>query len=335
MEEDAVCRLLRAGVVDVQVRPDTPGASWKPVEDWRPFQAALAPFAAGRAWDTAGKTGGGAAAQKEARDEAAAAEARRVELVRRDRDQRLTEEAERLLAPHKERVATFVEIAFTKGALVDEYGDPDTQAFPKEATRFLRKVAMLDKRWNFINGVTKEQVQRLTRSSRPSLAGDSPVPNHVREQQVVLWEVVSRLGAAVDAYAAVRKGAQRQFSGQGSSAGTGYELHILALLTPLPGVSSPRRIGQSGDCGGDLLCTVGSRRVVAQVKYYSDKVGTASVQEVYAAKANYSGDVAVVITNNIFTLPARRLAKQLGVELIERADVAALRAFVEKLRASS
>jgi restriction system protein len=123
----------------------------------------------------------------------------------------------------------------------------------------------------------------------------------------------------------LRKAGEPEFSG------VEYEQHILSILSGLPQVASARRIGQSGDCGGDLLFTVGSHRVVAQVKRYSGNVGSGAVQEVFAAKANYDCTEAVVVTNSAFTQPARRLAKQIGVRLVQRADLAALRELVDTL----
>jgi HJR/Mrr/RecB family endonuclease len=114
--------------------------------------------------------------------------------------------------------------------------------------------------------------------------------------------------------------------------GTDFELCLLAWLRPISGVQGARQIGKSGDYGGDILFQVGTSRVVLQAKSYSGKVGTSSVQEVFAARQNYSCNVAAVVTNSDFTLPAQRLAKRVGVRLVERASSEAVRRLIDAIQ---
>lgn len=73
----------------------------------------------------------------------------------------------------------------------------------------------------------------------------------------------------------------------------------------------------SGDYGADIIATKRGRRYAIQCKYYSKPVGLKAVQEVVAAKRHYRCSKAMVITNCTYTKPARVLANENGVVLIE------------------
>jgi FHA domain/Restriction endonuclease len=240
--------------------------------------------------------------------------------------------AKRLLDSQRARVNTFVQIAFTRGAQRDEYGDPDHEAFARETAKFLVKLAKLDGEWRFTERVTKAQILKLVASQRPEVREVSEEMRSYFEDRRLLWEILTSLQALVTSYRpalADGRGETPRRERARSLSGTEYEFYILGLLSAHPAVSSARRIGGSGDCGGDLLFVVGTKRIVAQAKRYSGKVGTDSIQEVYAAKANYTCDIAVVVTTSSFTSPARRLAAQLGVHLIARADSDSLQEFMQ------
>ena len=71
----------------------------------------------------------------------------------------------------------------------------------------------------------------------------------------------------------------------------------------------------SGDDGIDVIAYKKGRKYGFQCKKYSSPVGNKAVQEVYAGKAIYDCDVAVVITNSTFTAAATETAEKLGVLL--------------------
>lgn len=73
----------------------------------------------------------------------------------------------------------------------------------------------------------------------------------------------------------------------------------------------------SGDYGADIIATKRGRRYAIQCKYYSRPVGLKAVQEVVAAKRHYGCSRAMVITNRTYTKPARQLAEENKVELVE------------------
>lgn len=74
----------------------------------------------------------------------------------------------------------------------------------------------------------------------------------------------------------------------------------------------------SGDFGVDILATKDGINYAIQCKRYHDKVGLEAIQEVYAGRAYYECHVAVVLTNQLFTPNAIKLADKIGVVLWDR-----------------
>jgi len=73
----------------------------------------------------------------------------------------------------------------------------------------------------------------------------------------------------------------------------------------------------SNDQGADLVIEKEGIRSVVQAKFYSTPVGNKAVQEVVASKAYYeNAPHAIVITNNIFTPSAKKLAEANSVQLV-------------------
>ena len=83
----------------------------------------------------------------------------------------------------------------------------------------------------------------------------------------------------------------------------------------------------SGDYGADLLLREPGpkgRLIAVQAKRLSSNVGVSAVQEVYASQAHYGADAAWVVASGSFTEPARRLARENSVMLVDGADLADL-----------
>lgn len=74
----------------------------------------------------------------------------------------------------------------------------------------------------------------------------------------------------------------------------------------------------TGDFGVDLLAKKGIALLAIQVKRSADKVGVSAVQEAFSGARHYQATQAVVVTNNLFTAPARELARSLPVLLISK-----------------
>lgn len=84
---------------------------------------------------------------------------------------------------------------------------------------------------------------------------------------------------------------------------------------------STRLVGKTGDQGADVMASKNGVDVVIQCKKYSKPVGNFAVQEAHAAKAHYSADVAVVISNAEFTASAKELAVSTDVVLMDVIDI--------------
>jgi restriction system protein len=76
----------------------------------------------------------------------------------------------------------------------------------------------------------------------------------------------------------------------------------------------------SNDYGADLIL-YGNSKIVVQAKRYGRKVGIKAVQEVNSARSYYNADEAWVITNNIFSSQAIKLAETTDVRLIDRDEL--------------
>lgn len=74
----------------------------------------------------------------------------------------------------------------------------------------------------------------------------------------------------------------------------------------------------SGDYGIDVTAEKNGKKYAFQCKRYNGNVGVKAVQEAYSGAKMYHADVAAVITNSSFTPNARKMAKEIGVLLIDR-----------------
>ncbi|MFC6093979.1 restriction endonuclease [Saccharothrix lopnurensis] len=86
-------------------------------------------------------------------------------------------------------------------------------------------------------------------------------------------------------------------------------------------------VGGSGDAGADVVATApDGGRVVVQCKRYSptNKVGSEAVQR-FSGTARYyhRADHPLIVTTSTFTGPARSVAAQVGITLVDRQGLAA------------
>ena len=102
----------------------------------------------------------------------------------------------------------------------------------------------------------------------------------------------------------------------------GYEFEefCFSLYTELGYFTEHTKL--SNDQGADLVIEKNGIRSVVQAKFYSTPVGNKAVQEVVASKAYYeNAPHAIVITNNIFTPSAIKLAEANSVKLVNGDDI--------------
>jgi HJR/Mrr/RecB family endonuclease len=75
----------------------------------------------------------------------------------------------------------------------------------------------------------------------------------------------------------------------------------------------------TGDNGIDILARIGHNSIGIQAKlYYNHNVGNKAIQEVFAGKSFYNVKYSIVCTNSYFSQPAKILAIQLKVGLMDR-----------------
>lgn len=101
----------------------------------------------------------------------------------------------------------------------------------------------------------------------------------------------------------------------------GYEFeHYLYVLLASVGFENTQLTKSSRDFGADLLFTdLNGEKVVVQAKRLSNQLGLDAVQEIYAAKAYYDADNALIITNTEqVSAPCKKLACATGVKIIKR-----------------
>ena len=76
---------------------------------------------------------------------------------------------------------------------------------------------------------------------------------------------------------------------------------------------------KSGDFGADLIIEKNGIQELVQAKCYTThKVSLSAIQEITGAKKHYQINNASVVTNNYFTEPAKQLASENNVKLIDR-----------------
>lgn len=98
------------------------------------------------------------------------------------------------------------------------------------------------------------------------------------------------------------------------NSGTDYEIFIEQILKNAD--FTVTRTPKTGDQGVDLVVQKNDKRIAIQCKYYSKPVGNKAVQEVAAGKDFYNCNSACVVSNNSFTLAARKLASNLNILLL-------------------
>lgn len=98
--------------------------------------------------------------------------------------------------------------------------------------------------------------------------------------------------------------------------GIAFERYLKDVLERA-GCEAVQTTKTSGDYGADLLINHRGRTIIVQAKSYSENVGLEAVQQVEAARRLYRAEEAWVITDSDFTAPARVLAAENNVQLID------------------
>lgn len=95
-----------------------------------------------------------------------------------------------------------------------------------------------------------------------------------------------------------------------------FEKYVAALFE-LAG-DDVQHVGGSRDFGVDVVAEKDGIKYAIQCKHYTSTVGVSAVREALAGREYYGCDVALVVTNNRFTQPAKELASKTQCELVDR-----------------
>ena len=103
---------------------------------------------------------------------------------------------------------------------------------------------------------------------------------------------------------------------KGYKTGEDYEKYVAERLAA-GGYMNIALTPTSNDYGADVICEKDGVKYCVQCKMYSNPVGVSAVQEIVTAKAHYQCERAMVITNNVFTAQAKKLASENAVILVD------------------
>lgn len=243
-------------------------------------------------------------------------EARKQEEARKRREARELEYQPWRLE-NNALVNKFLEIAERKVSRLDDYGDENWDALPKELEIFLSKIAKADNddirpisgilflRRKFINnrkGFVK-YFQKAVSSKR-----DSELLEKYSFRR-------SNVESEFRSYHESRKG-QTNSSDFADLSGVDFETYLANILKE-HGFEDIRGTSSTGDQGGDLIAKRNGKTIVIQAKRYQGSVGNGAVQEVAGAIKFYGADEGWVITSGTFTSSAKALAQKNNVRLID------------------
>ena len=99
--------------------------------------------------------------------------------------------------------------------------------------------------------------------------------------------------------------------------GESFETWCISLRKRL-GYRNFKIVPVVGDQGADFVATKSHKRYAIKCKRHFTAVGVDTVEEVYSAQKYYNCDAAIIMTNSTFTNDAIELARQLGINLVDR-----------------
>ena len=236
----------------------------------------------------------------------------------------------RFLQENEVLLNKFYEIAARKVSILDEYGQENWQSLEKiKRDCFVRICANYGLREHFIAELiegARRQQNRLNTSEIISFFGrelrfgleniDSDV--NLAYSLVKLYFFDMENFFRTDYYPKYKKNPTADINFDALS-GIDFEVLISQVLQEAGyRVSGTPR---TGDQGADVIAEINGKRIIIQAKRYSGVVGNKAVQEVFAAKTFYRGDLAIVVTSSEFSRSAVELAQQNSVVLVGKDNV--------------
>jgi hypothetical protein len=253
-----------------------------------------------------------------------AQEAREERLNRRAREeeeqlnrQRELREYQEWRLQHGTLVDKFLEITERKVSLLDDYGDENWDALPRELENLFLKIAKADN-----DDITLIKVPLFKGLQRDAATGwllaHFRPPHDVTTYALLLGKYLHlrrHLESEFRSYHESRK-QQTTASEFKDLSGVEFEAYLAKVLKE-QGFEDIRGTATTGDQGADLIAKRGGQTIVIQAKRYRGSVGNRAVQEVVGAINFYGADEGWVITSGTFTTSAKALAQKNNVKLID------------------
>jgi HJR/Mrr/RecB family endonuclease len=189
-----------------------------------------------------------------------------------------------ILQNNTDLVEKFFEIAERKVSVIDDYGDENWNALPKEIENCISKLE----------------------SRIPGLSHDYSARVFLQKELDQKFRI----------YHAAQKDKPTSTENVNGLSGVEFETYLVKVLKE-NGFEDVRGTPATGDQGADLIARRNGKTIIIQAKRYQGAVGNRAVQEVMSAVQYYGGDEGWVITNSVFTPSARALAQKGNVKLID------------------
>jgi HJR/Mrr/RecB family endonuclease len=210
---------------------------------------------------------------------------RNAELQAERREQKIESVCGDWIHRHIPLIEQFYEIAERKVSLLDDYGDENWEALPKEIEIVINKIAKKEG-----HSIPEQLLNAcLTEAFKD-------YHEHTKESSLPRDTDFSKM------------------------TGLDFETYVARVLQH-NGFESIRGTPVTGDQGADLIATKDGKKIIVQAKRYEGTVGNKAVQEVLSAVAFYGGDQGWVITNSTFTTSAKQLAQRTGIILVDGHDL--------------
>jgi hypothetical protein len=191
------------------------------------------------------------------------------EDLRREQAKR---QLEALVAKYTELIGQFYKITERKVSLLDDYGDENWKALPKEVDIILQKIADRE-------GISIPQFHPILQCELKPFLTESFREYHEREQSRRIDKI--------------------EYS---KMTGTDFEIYLIKMLKQY-GFLEIRGTPSTGDQGADLIAKKNGKTIIIQAKRYEGPVGNKAVQEVASAVSYYGGDEGWVMTNSTYKEP--------------------------------
>lgn len=253
----------------------------------------------------------------------------KADKARKDEEKIITNEYKLIIKQYKNYIEKFCELAYREVKALDEWGDENSEALMKLKAECIRRIA---------KNLYKEAFEKNEYAAEKWLT-DLYEYSYTYEgdklktvsSDAPLWVknlFLKDLPLAFDEYCKKKNNIPLSKTQElNDLSGKEFEIYIANLLKKAEfNVSGTP---ETGDQGADLIAIKNDKTYVMQLKRNLSNVGNKAIQEAVAAKSYYDGDIAVVVTNSLFTQSAKKLARKNNVLLIDKKGLPNILGFLE------